>query len=47
MKVKMIILGVATLIGCVSCNTISGVGKDVESVGSELSSAARTTSDAL
>ena len=30
MKSKLIILSIATLLGCVSCNTIGGVGKDVE-----------------
>ena len=32
MKSKLIILSIATLLGCVSCNTIGGVGKDVEAV---------------
>ena len=30
MKSKLIILSIATLLGCVSCNTIGGVGKDVD-----------------
>ncbi len=47
MKNKLIILSIATLLGCVSCHTIGGVGKDVESVGSNINSAARSTSQAL
>ena len=35
MKSKLIILSIATLLGCVSCHTIGGVGKDVEAVGSD------------
>lgn len=46
MKTKLIILGVATLLGCVSCHTIGGVGRDVESVGNDINSAARATSRA-
>ena len=47
MKTKLIILGVATLLGCVSCHTICGVGRDVESVGNDINSAARATSRAM
>ena len=34
MKSKLIILSIATLLGCVSCNTIGGVGKDVKAASS-------------
>lgn len=47
MKTKLIILSVATLLGCVSCHTIGGVGKDVEAVGSDINSAARSTSRSM
>ncbi len=47
MKTRLIILSVATLLGCVSCHTIGGVGKDVESVGTDINSAARATSRSL
>lgn len=47
MKTKLIILSIATLLGCVSCHTIGGVGKDVESVGSDINSAARSTSRSM
>lgn len=47
MKTKLIILSVATLLGCVSCHTIGGVGRDVESVGTDINSAARATSRAM
>ena len=47
MKSKLIILSIATLLGCVSCNTIGGVGKDVEAVGIDINSAARSTSRAM
>ena len=47
MKSKLIILSIATLLGCVSCNTIGGVGQDVEGVGSDINSAARSTSRAM
>ena len=42
-----IILSIATLLGCVSCHTIGGVGKDVEAVGSDINSAARSTSRSM
>ena len=41
MKSKLIILSIATLLGC------GGVGKDVEAVGSDINSAARSTSRAM
>lgn len=47
MKTKLILLSAITLLGCVSCHTIGGVGKDVESVGNDINSAARATSKAL
>lgn len=47
MKTKLIILSIATLLGCVSCHTIGGVGKDVESVGSDINSAARSASKSM
>lgn len=47
MKTKLIILSIATLLGCVSCHTIGGVGKDVEAVGSDINSAARSTSRSM
>lgn len=47
MKTKLIILSIATLMGCVSCHTIGGVGKDVEAVGSDINSAARSTSRSM
>ena len=47
MKSKLIILSIATLLGCVSCNTIGGVGKDVGPLGSDINSAARSTSRAM
>lgn len=47
MKSKLIILSIATLLGCVSCHTIGGVGKDVEAVGSDINSAARSTSRSM
>lgn len=47
MKNRLIILSVVTLLGCVSCHTIGGVGKDVESVGSDINSAARATSRSM
>ena len=47
MKSKLIILSIATLLGCVSCNTIGGVGKDVEAEETNTNSAARSTSRAM
>lgn len=47
MKSKLIILSIASLLGCVSCHTIGGVGRDVEAVGNNINSAARSTSQAL
>jgi predicted small secreted protein len=47
MKTKLIILSVVTLLSCVSCNTVRGIGKDVSSVGNDIDSAATKTSNAL
>ena len=47
MKSKLIILSIATLLGCVSCNTIGGVGKDVEAMGSKIDSASQATSKSM
>ncbi|MDO4409807.1 MAG: entericidin [Akkermansia sp.] len=47
MKLRYTILTAVTLLACASCNTLRGVGKDVQSVGSDINSAASATSDAL
>ncbi|MCD7798556.1 MAG: entericidin [Akkermansiaceae bacterium] len=48
---KRILILTATLVACslavTSCNTIGGVGKDVKSVGSDISGAAEAASGSL
>ncbi len=50
-SVKRILILTATLVACslavTSCNTIGGVGKDVKSVGSDISGAAEAASGSL
>lgn len=47
MNIKLILLTAATALGLASCNTISGIGKDVESMGSKIDSASQATSRSL
>lgn len=46
MNIKLILLTL-TALGLASCNTISGIGKDVESMGSKIDSASKATSNAM
>ena len=43
MNIKLILLTSAAALGLASCNTISGIGKDVESMGSKIDSASQAT----
>ena len=47
MNIKLILLTAATALGLASCNTISGIGKDVESMGSKIDSASPATSRSM
>lgn len=47
MNIKTILPGLAAVLLLSSCNTISGIGKDVESMGSKIDSASKATSDAM
>lgn len=47
MKTKFILLGIATALGLAACNTISGIGKDVESVGTNLDAASKATKQSI
>lgn len=46
MNIKLALLTLAAL-GLASCNTISGIGKDVESMGSKIDSASQATSKSM
>lgn len=45
--IKLIIVGFVALFALAACNTVGGVGKDVESLGSGLDRAAEKTSKSL
>lgn len=47
MNIKLSLLTLAAAFGLASCNTISGIGKDVEAMGSKIDSASRATSKSL
>lgn len=47
MNTKLAILILAAAFGLPSCNTISGIGKDVESMGSKINDASQATSRAM
>lgn len=47
MNIKSIALALAASFTLVSCNTISGIGKDVETMGSKIDSASQATSNAM
>ena len=47
MNIKLILLTSAAALGLASCNTISGIGKDVESMGSKIDSASQATSRSM
>lgn len=45
--IKFIIVGCIALFALAACNTVGGVGKDVESLGTGLDNAAQKTSKSL
>ncbi|MEG0333147.1 MAG: entericidin A/B family lipoprotein [Akkermansia sp.] len=47
MKLGILLLSVVTSLSIVSCNTFSGMGKDVEALGSNIDKAAVKTKGAL
>lgn len=47
MNIKVLTLGAVVLALLSSCNTISGIGKDISSMGNSLDNAATTTSRAM
>jgi len=47
MNIKPALLTLAAVLGLASCNTISGIGKDVEAMGSKIDSASQATSKSM
>lgn len=47
MNIKLVLMTLAASFSLASCNTISGIGKDVESMGSKIDSASQATSSAM
>jgi predicted small secreted protein len=47
MNTKLALLTLAAALGLASCNTISGIGKDVESVGSKIDNASQATRESM
>lgn len=47
MNIKLTLLTLVSALGLASCNTISGIGKDVEAMGSKIDSASQATSKSL
>ena len=47
MNIKTDLLTLAATLALYSCNTISGIGDDVEAMGSKIDSASQATSKAM
>lgn len=47
MNIKFALVTVAAALGLASCNTISGIGKDMEAMGSKIDSASQATSKSM
>ena len=47
MNIKAALLTLAATLALSSCNTISGIGKDVEAMGSKIDSASQATSKSM
>ncbi|MCC8148202.1 entericidin [Akkermansia sp.] len=47
MNIKLALLTLTASLALASCNTISGIGKDVEAMGSKIDSASQATSKSM
>jgi hypothetical protein len=47
MNIKSALLTLAATLALSSCNTISGIGKDVEAMGSKIDSSSQATSKSM
>lgn len=47
MNIKFALVTLAAALGLASCNTISGIGKDMEAMGSKIDSASQATSKSM
>lgn len=47
MNIKFALVTLAAALGLASCNTISGIGKDMEATGSKIDSASQATSKSM
>lgn len=47
MNIKFALVTLATALGLASCNTISGIGKDMEAMGSKIDNASQATSKSM
>ena len=47
MNTKLALLTLAAALGLASCNTISGIGKDVEAMGSKIVNASQATRESM
>ncbi len=47
MNIKLIVLGLGAALAFASCNTISGIGKDISAMGGHMDNAAQQTSAAM
>lgn len=47
MNTKLTLLTLAAALGLASCNTISGIGKDVEAMGSKIDNASQATRESM
>ncbi len=47
MNIKLIIIGLGAAMALASCNTISGLGKDISAMGGHMDTAAQETSAAM
>ena len=47
MNIKLVLLTLTASLALASCNTISGIGKDVEAMGSKIDNASQATSKSM
>lgn len=47
MNIKFALVTLSAALGLASCNTISGIGKDMEAMGSKIDNASQATSKSM
>lgn len=47
MNIKFALVTLAAALGLASCNTISGIGKDMEAMGNKIDNASQATSKSM